>query len=106
MRSPKSANAGSKPDDDIILVTADENGAFALLNVEEESSSLDMDSSSISSDCSGVHSSDDATLEKCSVPYFAGYLIKKCLDRFKCKDCKARLEVPEDINTEKAFYIL
>lgn len=83
MRSPTSANAGSKPDDDYnILEPADTNEALALLNVEEEWSSLETDSSSSSSN-STVHSHDNATFEKCSVVYFAGYLIKKCLVFYK-----------------------
>lgn len=106
MRPPRSANAGGQPDDDDNFLLTDGNEALALLNVvEESSSSSDTDSSSSSSDGSVVQLNDSATLEKCSVIYFAGYLVKKCLDRFECEDCKTSLEADKDFDNEGEILI-
>lgn len=37
-------------------------------------------------------------LEECSVVYFAGYLAKRCIDFFQCKNCEANLTTKKNLN--------
>lgn len=38
------------------------------------------------------------TLEECSIVYFSGYLVKCCIDNFKCAICKSSMLTKEIIN--------
>ncbi|XP_045479777.1 uncharacterized protein LOC123684528 [Harmonia axyridis] len=92
LRPSASANAGSKADDDENILVADNNEPFHLLNLDENSSSSesdDSDSSSSPSSTPATEFRDEVTLEKCSVVYFAVYLVKKCWERFGCEDCES-----------------
>lgn len=52
------------------------------------SNSADSDSSSTSSkNAIIIETADNPSLEVCSISYFAGYLAKKCWDKFGCTDC-------------------
>lgn len=51
----------------------------------------DSNNSSPVSNNSSPDINDKPSLETCSVVYFAGYLAKKCVDRFPCEDCKINL---------------
>lgn len=52
------------------------------------SNSADSDSSSTSSKNSIIiETADNPSLEVCSISYFAGYLAKKCWDKFGCTNC-------------------
>jgi hypothetical protein len=53
-------------------------------------SSIASETSSSSTD--NVTSVNTVSLEECAVVYFAGYLIKKCLQHFKCDQCKTVFE--------------
>jgi hypothetical protein len=53
-------------------------------------SSIASETSSSSTD--NVTSVNTVSLEECAVVYFAGYLIKKCLQHFKCYQCKTVFE--------------
>ncbi|CAG9819586.1 unnamed protein product [Phaedon cochleariae] len=64
-------------------------------------------SSSSSSD--EEDSSSDVTLEDCSNSYFAGYLAKKCVEKFECNKCKEFLIVDDTdiiLNDPKQLLII
>jgi len=46
------------------------------------------------------------TLETCSITYFAGYLAKKCIDNFKCEDCRLKLVTRDDLEDDHQLLIL
>lgn len=46
------------------------------------------------------------TLEKCSITYFAGYLAKKCLEKFQCEQCKKYLVTLNDTLDEKDHLLI
>lgn len=37
------------------------------------------------------------SLEKCSIVYFAGYLAKRCIDFFQCKNCETSLTTAKNV---------
>ncbi|KAL4112060.1 hypothetical protein QTP88_015908 [Uroleucon formosanum] len=45
------------------------------------------------------------TLETCSITYFSGYLVKKCLEKYRCKICQKQL-INENKNLEDTNQIL
>lgn len=45
------------------------------------------------------------TLETCSITYFSRYLVKKCLEKYKCKICQKQL-INENKNLEDTNLIL
>jgi hypothetical protein len=55
-------------------------------------SSIANETSTSSSSTDIVTSVKTVSLEECAVVYFAGYLIKKCLQHFKCDQCKTVFE--------------
>lgn len=47
------------------------------------------------------------TLEKCSMVYYAGYLAKKCLDKFQCEEChKYLLKSNKELDDKNQLLIL
>lgn len=105
MRPPKAANsAGSVDEDENVFNTSEDSTletTLKLFNEEEEESSSS--NSSVTSETLNVptDSFPSATLESCSVVYFAGYLVKKCLDKFKCNDCRVNLQSNEDLSDDQ-----
>lgn len=84
-----------EPDEDINLISVDD-GLSEKVPVEEELNSSSCSSLSLSSlstidasifeQCEPGHEP-QITLENCSNSYFAGYLAKKCTEKFKCNNC-------------------
>lgn len=78
----------------------------------EVSDNLDTSSSSSTTSSSDHLSSSfkrisqNITLKDCSNTYFAGYLIKKCVDKFKCKDCENVLSASGNLEDKKQLLIL
>lgn len=105
MKPPVESNSGHKADDDDnIFCLSSEDDSLELMNTLEDSSSLDTESSSVSSISSSVPS-DNISLEKCSIVYFSGYLLKKCLDKYNCNKCRASLETSDELNNEEELLI-
>ncbi|KAL4121898.1 hypothetical protein QTP88_014318 [Uroleucon formosanum] len=46
------------------------------------------------------------TLETCATTYFAGYLAKKCLDKYKCEDCGLLLISNEQLHRDNHQILL
>jgi len=49
---------------------------------------------------------EQSSLESCSIVYFAGYLAKKCLDKFLCTDCNLTKNKNEYLNEPPQILIL
>lgn len=66
----------------------------------------DSDSSSTTSinDSKTIDTVDNISLEVCSTAYFAGYLAKKCWDKFGCTECN--LTKSKDLNDKSILLIL
>lgn len=63
-------------------------------------------SSSGASDNKDEEETEKGTLEDCSNVYFAGYLAKKCHDKFKCDSCKNSLLGVGELENERQLLIL
>lgn len=96
MRPLVSANSGSQTDDDENILNISSDDLLKSLNIPEKSPT-ETDSSSESGNSSPTRNR-NITLEDCGVVYFAGYLAKKCLDKYNCQNCKYSLESKENIN--------
>jgi len=46
------------------------------------------------------------TLEHCSNSYFAGYLSKKCYDKFECVNCSYIITQPDDNNFKEEEFLI
>ncbi|XP_074030010.1 uncharacterized protein [Leptinotarsa decemlineata] len=64
--------------EDSSLETTEEEEEFSNLSTATETSNAPADTIDNFS----------ATVESCAVVYLAGYLVEKCLDRFKCRECR------------------
>lgn len=97
MRPVKTSNC--EPEHSTTLLNLSD---FTQIDIDDPNSSeneLQDDDSEITSSVSSESSADyKFTLEESSIMYFAGYLIKKCLDKFNCSECKKEL-----INEERNF---
>lgn len=60
---------------------SESNGDFINLQINNDSTSEEEEQQNESS----------TTLEKCTMTYNAGYLAKKCLDKFHCEQCQKHL---------------
>jgi len=88
MKPPEQSNC--EPDDDLNLM-CDKNINLKDDNDSSSSSCSDLSLSSLSS-IEVLNEENDppnVTLEDCSNAYFAGYLGKKCVDKFKCNICES-----------------
>ncbi|KAL4083018.1 hypothetical protein QTP88_028348 [Uroleucon formosanum] len=47
-----------------------------------------------------------STLEECSIVYFSGYLVKHCIDHFKCTICMSTMLTTEEIDEPNQILIL
>lgn len=70
-------------------------------NLEESSSCVNVAVAS-----SNVPAEGAPSLEQCSVTYFAGWLAKKCNDKFKCIKCLQVMTVNTDLDDKKQLLIL
>lgn len=67
----------------------------------------DQTSSSFSSEFEEENmGSEKSTLEECSIVYFSGYLVKQCIDHFKCTVCKLTMLTTEKINEAHQILIM
>lgn len=107
IRPAISANSGTNVDVDKSILSTKYN-CIELLRKEEDEvitdESLDSDSSA-STSSSFILSSEKFNLETCSTTYFAGYLIRKCLKKFKCSLCQECLEGIRDLENDDELLI-
>lgn len=82
-----SSLSNCEPDDDCHLFSGGNNSIDNDLLGEESSSSSYSSLSLSSMESIGEELQSQVTLEHCSNSYFAGYLSKKCFDKFKCENC-------------------
>jgi hypothetical protein len=47
-----------------------------------------------------------STLEECSIVYFSGYLVKHCIDHFKCTICMSTMLTTEEIDEPNQILIM
>lgn len=85
-----------EPDDDIHLLSGDD-GLSKKPTIEDELNSSSCSSLSLSSMDDLIYEQCEPgyepqiSLENCSNSYFAGYLAKKCTEKFKCSNCISTL---------------
>lgn len=98
------ALSNCEPDDDIHFLSIDD-GLSKKATIEEDLNSSSCSSLSLSSiddlkyeQCEPGYKT-QITLENCSNNYFAGYLTKKCTEKFKCSNCLSILLKPNEDNT-------
>lgn len=89
---------------DIKIEIETESSTDEVLN-ENINVTIDSDDLETTSTCS-TSSPTHPTLEICSITYFAGYLAKKCLDNFKCEDCRLKLVTSGDLKDDHQLLIL
>jgi len=89
---------------DIKIEIETESSTDEVLN-ENINVTIDSDDLETTSTCS-TSSPTHPTLETCSITYFAGYLAKKCLDNFKCEDCRLKLVTSGDLEDDHQLLIL
>jgi len=98
----------NEPDDDIHLFNTDTNDLSGNQVEGEESSSSCCSTLSLSSidqePTEELHG--QITLEHCSNSYFAGYLSKKCFDKFKCVNCANITMQPDDNSFKKEEFLI
>lgn len=102
-----SSLSNCEPDDDIHLFNSDTNDLSGNQFEGEESSSSSYSSLSLSSidqELEELHC--QITLEHCSNSYFAGYLSKKCYDKFKCVNCANIITQPDDNNFKEEEFLI
>ncbi|KAL4148876.1 hypothetical protein QTP88_003021 [Uroleucon formosanum] len=107
-----SEKSNCEEDDDIFLVSSqtpinDEIENHSQQNMESynKSSNLIQDNDSTSEEEPDNESR--TILEKCSTIYYAGYLAKKCLDKFQCDQCQTFLLKPcKDLNDKQQLLIV
>lgn len=111
MKPPQSSNC--EPDEDQALFSSDSFFFKGILPVREEVTARDdevddeVDAQSIlSSSLSDGDNGDATTLEHCSNIYFAGYLVKKTLERFSCDNCKKSMEGSIDLTDKSQLLLL
>lgn len=91
--------------DSILLSEASSDKEISVQIVEDGFEDDPASSPSLSNGCS--KSSDEAvqttqvTLQDCANVYFAGYLAKKCIDKFNCSFCKERLLSKDEVLVNK-----
>jgi len=73
-------------------------------NLSISSSSTTSSTKSLTSQVLSQH--ETITLEDCSVVYFAGYLVKKCIAKFNCSYCISHLMTNKNIDDQKQFFLL
>lgn len=110
MRPPKNANSGSGIDEDknIFETSKTETDTLESLNIpeEEDISLIPISDSSSETDLSVFdEAQSQVSLEQCASVYFAGYLVKKCLDFFNCEICLHDLDSEEDLNEPNELLI-
>lgn len=110
MKPASSSNSGTNADEDENLLDADGTYTSDLLKTESGNvTDTDSVGTSSSEDSDGPNMNNcleiPVTLEVCSTVYFAGYLVKKCFDKFKCLECSEYLESPENIENSKELLI-
>lgn len=110
MKPAATSNSGMNTDEDHNLLDLDGIYTSDLLKSEPENvSDTDLLGTSSSEDSDGPtlnnFSEFHFTLEACSTIYFAGYLVKKCFDKFKCCECLSSLESSDSIDNNKELLI-
>ncbi|XP_074030072.1 uncharacterized protein [Leptinotarsa decemlineata] len=87
---------GSLDEDENIFNTVEDSSLETTEEEEEESSNSSKVSETSNAPADPI---DDfsATVESCAVVFLAGYLVKKCLDRYKCCECRDILQNEEDL---------
>ncbi|KAL4152877.1 hypothetical protein QTP88_000710 [Uroleucon formosanum] len=107
-----SEKSNCEEDDDIFLVSSQtpinddiENHSQQNMESYNKSSNLIEDNDSTSEEEPDNESR--TILEKCSTIYYAGYLAKKCLDKFQCDQCQTFLLKPcKDLNDKQQLLIV
>ncbi|XP_025199564.1 uncharacterized protein LOC112597652 isoform X2 [Melanaphis sacchari] len=107
-----SEKSNCEEDDDIFLVSSQtptnddiENHSQQNMESYNKSSNLIEDNDSTSEEEPDNESR--TTLEKCSTIYYAGYLAKKCLDKFQCDQCQTFLLKPcKDLDDKQQLLIV
>ncbi|KAB0803465.1 hypothetical protein PPYR_00435 [Photinus pyralis] len=94
LKPPKTSNYEADPEGDENLLSSE-----SLLDDSSGSTGSEMDTLS-SSSSSSARGEKEVSLEDCAVVYFAGYLVKKCMDKFKCHDCELNLSSDRDLTEE------
>uniref|UniRef100_A0A1Y1LUZ2 Uncharacterized protein n=1 Tax=Photinus pyralis TaxID=7054 RepID=A0A1Y1LUZ2_PHOPY len=108
MQPPETSNCEQDQDEMLFpkLVEkgeVDDLGSANCASVKYERSSS---SSSISSSCSTSSTPKEVTLEDCATVYFAGYLAKKCIDKYKCNGCGQLLISQDQLNEKNQLLIV
>lgn len=84
MKAPSTANC--EPDDDTYMNMDQDLVAQANISATALCEEILPEGSSSSSTSDST--ADTSSLEQCALVYFAGYLVKKCLDKFCCTQCE------------------
>lgn len=83
-----------------------DNCCFKASDVDSTDSNLSFTSESEFTDMTDTETVKKVNLEECSVVYFAGYLAKRCIDFFQCKNCEANLTTEKNLNEPNQLLIL
>lgn len=96
--------------DEAEFLTVDVLKDVSIDRVEELVTNTEETEVELSTSSEALHNSkvhyEKSSLESCSLIYFAGYLAKKCLDMFLCKDCDLTKNNNEYLNEPPQILIL
>lgn len=103
-----SSLSNCEPDDDFHLFSGENNDSTSNDIMSEGSTSSSHSLLSLSSidEVPLEEYQNQVTLEHCSNSYFAGYLCKKCYDKFKCDNCADIIMKPDNCSFKQEEFLI